>query len=89
MASRVPQNEWRFVFAKNKDLPCSTYNQYTEYQRQNLIASLIGVNWPPTGIFRTEPFSLMDELLADGDMNARQANIFIEKTERPKKLKTK
>jgi len=27
------EDTWRFVFAKNSDLPTSSYKKYTEYQR--------------------------------------------------------
>jgi hypothetical protein len=80
-------NEWRFVFAKNKDLPHSTYKKYTDYQKQNLIASLISVTWPPTGIFRDEPFSLMDEIIRDGEIELGQPDVKIEKVEKKKRSK--
>ena len=57
------EGKWRFVFAKNSDLPCSTDKRYTEYQRQHLIKSMVQVSWPPEGIFRQEPLSLMDEII--------------------------
>lgn len=56
-------NEWRFVFAKNSDLPCTTDKKYTAYQRKHLIKSMVQVSWPPQGIFRGEPYSLMDEII--------------------------
>lgn len=58
-------NTWRFVFAKNQDLPRSAYKKYTEAQRKQLLASLVPVSWPPQPPFRDEPFSLMDELTAE------------------------
>lgn len=54
---------WRFVFAKNQDLPASTYKAYTAYQRRHLLATMVTVRWPPQPPFREEPFTLMDELL--------------------------
>jgi hypothetical protein len=54
---------WRFIFAKNSDLPRSTFRRYTPQQREKLLASLVRVTWPPEPPFRDEPFSLMDELL--------------------------
>ena len=35
--------EWKFVFAKNHDLPTSTYRRYTEF----LLDTLVTVHWPP------------------------------------------
>jgi len=57
-------NTWRFAFAKNCDLPRSTFRRYTSKQRKKLLASLVPVTWPPEAPFREEPFSLLDELLA-------------------------
>lgn len=55
--------EWRFVFAKNQDLPASSYRGYSEYQRRHLLATLMTVHWPPQPPFREEPFTLMEDLL--------------------------
>lgn len=55
--------QWRFVFAKNEDLPASAYRGYSDYQREHLLATLVTVHWPPKPPFRDEPFTLMDELM--------------------------
>ena len=55
--------QWRFVFAKNRDLPFSRHKGYTEYQRRHLLATLVTVHWPPEPPFHEEPFTLMNELL--------------------------
>lgn len=57
--------EWKFAFAKNKDLPTSTYKKYTEEQRQQLIASLVPVTWPPEAPFTEDPFQILDELIQE------------------------
>jgi len=57
--------QWRFVFAKNSDLPFSTFRKYTEAQRNQLIASLIAVTWPPQPPFVDNPFPLLDELVSE------------------------
>lgn len=62
--------KWRFVFAKNKDLPTSNFKKYTEEQRKQLIASLVPITWPPQPPFSDNPFSLLDELVAEGDIPA-------------------
>jgi len=54
--------KWRFAFAKNKDLPTSTFKKYTKEQRKQLIASLVPVTWPPKPPFTDNPFLLLDEL---------------------------
>jgi len=55
--------QWRFAFAKNSDLPTSSFKKYTEEQRRQLIASLIPVSWPPKPPFTTDPFELLDEMI--------------------------
>ena len=58
-------DKWRFVFAKNDDLPRSSFRRYTPYQQQHLLATLVTVTWPPSLPFRDEPFTLMNELIHD------------------------
>lgn len=57
------EDTWRFVFAKNSDLPTSNYRKYTEYQRRHLLATLVEVHWPPKIPFCEEPFTLMNEII--------------------------
>jgi hypothetical protein len=57
------ENKWRFVFAKNKELPRSKYSKYTPVQRELLLASLVPVSWPPEPPFRENVFTLLDEML--------------------------
>ena len=57
------EEKWRFVFAKNSDLPTSGYRRYSPYQRQHLLAPLITVHWPPRPPFRNEPFTLMNGII--------------------------
>lgn len=59
------ENKWRYIFAKNTDLPRSTFARYAEADRKYLLASLIPVSWPPEPPFRDEPFSLMDEIIQE------------------------
>lgn len=54
---------WRFAFAKNQDLPASSFRGYTKYQRRHLLATMVTVHWPPRPPFREDPFALMEELL--------------------------
>src|SRR6266851_1124907 len=39
------EDKWRFVFAKNSDLPCTNDKRYTTYQQQHLIKSMVHVSW--------------------------------------------
>ena len=61
------EGEWRFVFARNRDLPSSNYRLYSEEQRRFLIASLIPVSWPPEPPFYAELRALLDEMIDDGE----------------------
>ena len=60
------QNEWKFIFAKNRDLPNSTYKKYSEEARNSLIASLIPVTWPPKPAFYADLRKLLNEMVEDG-----------------------
>lgn len=51
---------WRFAFALNSDLAPSTYRKYTEGQRDQLIASLQAVSWPPEPPFTTDFEAILD-----------------------------
>ena len=57
--------KWRFAFARNSDLPTSSFKKYTEEQRQQLIASLVPVTWPPQPPFTDDPFKILDELIQE------------------------
>ena len=56
---------WDYVFAKNSDLPSSTYAGYSEVARQSLLKSLVQVTWPPEPPFVLDPFPLMDQVIAE------------------------
>lgn len=58
---------WRFQFARNRDLPCSSYAKYTEEEQSALISSLIPVTWMPQTPFYTDLRKLLDEMLEDGE----------------------
>ena len=57
------EGKWNFAFARNADLPRSTFRAYSEEQRAHLLATLVPVQWPPKGIFRANVFSLLDEMI--------------------------
>jgi hypothetical protein len=59
------EDRWRFVFAKNKDLPRSKWKGYTEKQRKYLLATLMEVTWPPQPPFYEDPFPLLDEIVRE------------------------
>lgn len=59
------EQKWRFVFAKNSDLPPNTFKKYTQDQRAQLLPTLITVTWPPQPPFYDDPFPLLDELVRE------------------------
>lgn len=61
------ESRWRFVFARNSDLPSSNYRLYSEKQRRFLIASLIPVSWPPEPPFYANLKDLLDEMINNGE----------------------
>lgn len=58
--------EWDFVFARNSELPFSSYKKYTEQQRNELIASLVPVVWPPEPPFHKDLRGLLQEMVNEG-----------------------
>jgi hypothetical protein len=58
--------EWKFVFAKNTDLPSSTFKKYEEADRQELIASLISVSLPIQHPFYESLKELLDSMIEEG-----------------------
>jgi transcriptional regulator with XRE-family HTH domain len=58
--------QWKFLFAKNTDLPSSTFKKYTESDRKELIASLITVTLPPQSPFYESLKDLLDSMIEDG-----------------------
>lgn len=63
--------KWRFVFAKNSDLPTmvgatrGAARNYTPYQQQNLIKTSIFMDMPPGPPFVDSPFQLFDEIIEE------------------------
>jgi hypothetical protein len=54
---------WRWAFCRNSALPRSTFRRYTEVQRQNLLASLVTVHWPPKPPFADNLFRVLEDLV--------------------------
>ena len=59
------EDEWRFIYARNKDLPHSTYHKYTEAQRKALIGSLVPVSWPSAPPFKQNLKEVLDEIVKE------------------------
>lgn len=58
-------NQWRFAFAKNKDLPHpnNRSKNVPAEDREYLIKSSIDITWPLQAPFTTDVYSLLDEML--------------------------
>jgi len=65
--------KWHFAFAKNSDLPTSNFKKYTQVQRENVIASLVTVTWPPEPPFRADLRELLAEMVVEGGGKDPQA----------------
>ncbi len=61
------EQNWNFVFAKNSDLPRSTYRRYSPQVRNQLIASLVSVSWPPERPFVDNLTVILEQLLSERD----------------------
>jgi len=68
------RNEWRWLYCKNSDLPCSTYRKYTLEQRRQLIASLVTVSSPPRTPFSENLFDVLEDLIKSRGGAARPAS---------------
>jgi len=60
------REEWDFAFVLNRDLPRSPNKKYSEFQRQQLLATSVKVTWPIKPPFVLNPFDLLDALIAEG-----------------------
>ncbi|MGI8469092.1 MAG: helix-turn-helix domain-containing protein [Pyrinomonadaceae bacterium] len=58
--------EWKFLFAKNTDLPSSTFKKYDESDRRELIASLVTVSLPIKLPFYESLKDLLDSMIEEG-----------------------
>lgn len=56
------EKQWRFAFAKNKDLPRTRASKYTPNQQKHLFATLMEITCPLKPPFHSEPFELLDEI---------------------------
>ena len=58
------EEEWRFAFALNEDLPRSKFKNYTPLQQKELLSSSIPITWPLSPPYVENPFVLLDRLVA-------------------------
>lgn len=72
--------EWRFVFARNRDLTCSKHRKLTAEQQKYLIGSSQTVSWPPQAPWTDDPYQLMDEIIAEREANPTPPAIVVDET---------
>ncbi len=60
------EDTWYWLFARNSDLPRSSFKRYTPEQQRGLLASLVEVHKPARGVFSDDLFVLLDQMMADG-----------------------
>ena len=68
--------EWKFLFAKNKDLPASTFRSYEEFDRCELIASLVTVSLPVEPPFYESLKNLLDSMIEEGLVGTPDESLF-------------
>lgn len=57
------ERKWNFAFARNDDLPRSTWAKYTPTQRQYLLKSSMTITWPLEAPYQDDLFSVLDTIL--------------------------
>ncbi len=58
------EENWRFAFALNDDLPRSTFQKYPPAIRRRLLATLMPVSWPLRPPYIESPMPLFERLLS-------------------------
>ena len=58
-------NTWRFAFARNRDLPRTTWHGYTPVQQKYLLKSAMKISWPLQAPYTADLFGLLDGLVAE------------------------
>jgi hypothetical protein len=59
------RERWDFAFVLNRDLPRSTSAKYPQGVRSQLIKTMIPVSWPLPPNYASDPFTLLDKLVAE------------------------
>jgi len=57
------ERKWAFAFARNEDLPRSTWAKYTAEQRQYLLKSSMTITWPLQPPYYDDLFTVLDLIL--------------------------
>lgn len=57
------QKKWSFAFARNIDLPRTTFGKYTAEQRKYLLATAMEITLPLKPPYQADPFPLFDAIV--------------------------
>jgi len=58
-------NKWQFAFARNRDLPRTTWHKYTPAEQKYLLKSTMKISWPLQAPYTLDLFALLDGLVAE------------------------
>ena len=58
-------NKWQFAFARNRDLPRTTWHKYTPAEQKYLFKSTMKISWPLQAPYTLDLFALLDGLVAE------------------------
>ena len=56
---------WRFAFARNSELPRSTWVKYKPSQRRYLLKSSMAITWPLSAPYHDDLFTVLDSILRE------------------------
>jgi len=59
------ERTWRFAFARNDDLPRSTWAKYKPWQRRYLLKSSKAMTWPLSTPYHKDLFPVLDSILRE------------------------
>lgn len=59
------ERKWKFAFARNQDLPRSTWARYTAYQQRYLLKSSMVITWPLVPPYQNDLFAVLDSILRE------------------------
>lgn len=56
--------EWRYAYARNKDLPRTESKKYSIEDRKYLLKSLMPITWPLQPPYYEDPFAVLDKIVS-------------------------
>lgn len=59
------EEKWQYVFAKNFELPRSSFKGYSKRQKKYLISTMVAVTWPPRPPFYADVLEVLESVRRD------------------------